>query len=131
MNQSQLHHQGFLVPLDPARLVVPVLAGGGELHVEAPEHACEDEAHFEVCETVFFFLVSGALRGVERGGGRREKGKEIKFNKAQSTYFLPMQLRGPIEKGWEASLLSPAKRLSPSQRSGQKTSGSVKLAVLR
>ena len=55
----------------------------------------------------------------------------VKRDVDELTYFLPMQLRGPREKGWEASLLSVANSLSPSQRSGMKTSGSLKLAVLR
>lgn len=55
----------------------------------------------------------------------------VKRDVDELTHFLPMQLRGPREKGWEASLLSVANSLSPSQRSGMKTSGSLKLAVLR
>ena len=47
------------------------------------------------------------------------------------THFLPMQLRGPREKGWEASLLSDVNSLSPIQRSGMKVSGYLKLPVLR
>lgn len=64
-DKAQLHHQRLLVPLDPARLVVPVFAFGGELHVEAPHHAGEDEAHFEVREAGFASV--GALRA-GRGG---------------------------------------------------------------
>lgn len=69
-DEAQLHHQRLLVPLDPARLVVPVLAVGRELHVEAPHHACEDEAHFKVCETI----LSSAVFFVRRG--RREEGRK-------------------------------------------------------
>lgn len=58
MFELQLHHQRFLIPLDPARLVIPVIALGRKLHVETPQHAGEDEAHFEVCETVIPPLTS-------------------------------------------------------------------------
>jgi len=44
---------------------------------------------------------------------------------------LPMQLRGPQEKGWKTSRRSEAKRGSPSQRSGRKESGSAKLRAER
>jgi hypothetical protein len=50
----------------------------------------------------------------ERGGG--------------VTYFLPMQSLGPTWNGCRAERSSEAKRGSPSQRSGRKDSGSVKLA---
>ena len=53
LSELQLHHQRFLVPLNPAFLVIPVAAFRRELHVEAPQHASEDQAHFEVCKTVF------------------------------------------------------------------------------
>ena len=51
-HQTQPDHQRFLVPLDPALLLVPPRALGREPHVKGPEHAREDEAHLEVCETV-------------------------------------------------------------------------------
>lgn len=40
------------------------------------------------------------------------------------TYFLPMQSRAPWEKGLSMPFSSPAKRSSPSQRSGANVSGS-------
>ena len=77
-DQAQLHHQGGLVPLDPARLVVPVLGFGGELHVEAPHHARKDKAHFEVRKTKSPLLML-SMREMEGERGNQvvlEMGKE-------------------------------------------------------
>lgn len=51
--KAQIHHQRSLIPLNPARLIVPVFASGRDLHVKASQHARKNEAHFKVCKTVF------------------------------------------------------------------------------
>ncbi len=74
-------------------------------------------------------FVSGVFRAERAKGGRKEeRDGEMEM---MMTHFLPMQLRGPREKGWDASLLSDANSLSPIQRSGMKVSGYLKLPVLR
>lgn len=45
----------------------------------------------------------------------------------ESSYFFPIQLRGPTENGWKTSFRSFSKDLSdPSQRSGRYSSGLLK-----
>ena len=68
--RAQLDQKRFLVPLDPAVLLVPVFALGVELQVEAPQHACEDEAHFEVRETVLSVSDAFHTRRAGEGKGR-------------------------------------------------------------
>jgi hypothetical protein len=47
-----------------------------------------------------------------------------------STYFFPMQFRGPAEKGCNTLRTSSAYLGSPSQRSGTNLAGSRKLLSL-
>lgn len=44
------------------------------------------------------------------------------------TYFIPRHVLGPMEKGMNIDLASPAKRGSPSHRSGMKELGSTQYA---
>ena len=50
-DRAQLDHQRLFIPLNPARLVVPVFACGRELHVKGPQHTRNNEAHFKVRKT--------------------------------------------------------------------------------
>lgn len=54
----------------------------------------------------------------------------VSVNGSCQTYSLPMQLRGPREKGRLAGLLSDSNSvLSESQRSGMNSSGRLKLSA--
>lgn len=80
----QLHLETVLLPQDKRILLRPILTLVTQLPIEVPEHASQDRAHLIVRETAF--TVSTCLAFWK--------------NSAQNvTYFRPIQLRGPYEKG--------------------------------
>lgn len=89
-SRRKLNHQLWLLPQNKGILVHPIIAHRVQFHIEVENHASEDNAHFNICK---------AGRNVSK------QGSEI-GGRYTSTYFRPIQLRGPKLKGCITDLLS-------------------------
>ena len=88
-----------------------MLALGAELHVEVPEHAGEDGAHFGVGEILQLRSAVLDIRNrnfIWKVAKGREEAKELKVLDERGTRAFPRQFRGPREKGWRAVRSSSA-----------------------
>lgn len=86
-NWGEFHVKVALLPQNKDFLIVPDLAAGHHLEIKFPEQARQYHPHLGICQTIRCLArASWTLLG--------------------TTYFLPMQLRGPNENGWRTALLS-------------------------
>ena len=101
LSDLQEHVQWVLVPKEINLLSSqPVVAFARERHIKVEKHARQDEAHFRIRQAATLSATANLAA------------------EPPATYFLPMQSRGPVEKGWDAPLLSLAKRSSRRNLSG-------------
>jgi len=112
----QSHYQRVLLPQREHILVRPVLALRTQVHIEVVQDLGDDETHFVVCHA------SCVLAGIS--SERRDEA----LDGERGTYFLPKQSLEPTENGCSTALRSLANFSSPSQRSGAKDIGSLKLS---
>jgi hypothetical protein len=105
----QFDHEWRLVPEDVHFLMQPIRLFVANFQIEMKENTSKYEAHFVVSEAGTVIIEAGEM--------------------GWDTNFLPIQLRGPAEKGFRASFRSEPYCWLPSgrKRSGTKLSGSLKL----
>lgn len=105
-------HESRFVPKEIYFLVCPIGTFGTQGEVEVVQQLAQDQTHFTVCQT-------GQISMCVTSGGKTSR---------KGTHFFPRQFLGPKLKGCRTSFLSLSNRASiPSQRSGIKSSGNVKL----